>query len=206
MNPFCRSVMCANYSAPPTLGTLFLNGESGDDFHGSYGEFAHQPLRIISRENKNGCFGGNTVLGLSDDEQDASLSPDPGESQTGPEKISCRIHHIFALMGGVSDAVRARCGYWGCSVDPFSQFRGNCAQFGGPRHPQSACVPCFSFCNVFCHVPLFVGLLVSKFYCRILSLCLSRGVSLSWRHAGMSVLCALSILFACELAQGVLTR
>ena len=43
--------------------------------------------------------------------------------------------------GGVSDAVRVRCGYWGCSVDPFSQFRGNCAHFGGPSHPQSACVP-----------------------------------------------------------------
>ena len=65
------------------------------------------------------------------------------------------------VLGGVSDAVRAWCGYWGCSIDPFSQFRGNCTHFGGLRHPQSACVPCFCFCNVFCHVPLFVGLLVS---------------------------------------------
>ena len=40
-------------------------------------------------------------------------------------------------------AVCAWCGYWGCSVDPFSQFRGNYAHFGGPRHSQSACVPCF---------------------------------------------------------------
>ena len=57
-------------------------------------------------------------------------------------------------------------------------------------------------CNVFCHVPLFVGLLVSKFYCRILSPCLNRAVSLSWLYAGVSVLCALPTLFACELAQG----
>ena len=83
---------------------------------------------------------------------------------------------------------QTRCGYWGCSVDPFSQFRGNCAHFGGPSHPQSACVPCFCFCNVFCHVPLFVGLLVSKFYCRILSPCLNSSMPLSWLHAGVSVL------------------
>ena len=60
----------------------------------------------------------------------------------------------------------------------------------------------FCFCNVFCHVPLFVGLLVSKFYCRILSPCLNRAMSLSWLYAGVSVLCALPTLFACELAQG----
>ena len=84
--------------------------------------------------------------------------------------------------------MRARCRYWGCSVDPFSQFRGNCAHFGEPSHPQSACVPCFCFCNVFCHVRLLVGLLVSKFHGRIMSPCLNNSMSLSWLHAGVLVL------------------
>ena len=61
----------------------------------------------------------------------------------------CKLESVYVAPGGVLDAVRARCGYRGCFVDPFSQFRGNCAHFDGPRHPQSACVPHFCFCNVF---------------------------------------------------------
>ena len=79
--------------------------------------------------------------------------------------------------------VRARCRYWGCSVDPFSRFRGNCIHLGGPKRSQSACAPCFCFYDVFCHVPLFLGLLVAKFYCETESPYLNRAMSLSWLHA-----------------------
>jgi hypothetical protein len=38
----------------------------------------------------------------------------------------------YYVSGGVSDAVHARCGYWGCPIDPFIQ-----SQSGGMVTPQS---------------------------------------------------------------------
>ena len=49
-----------------------------------------------------------------------------------------------ALFGGVSDTVRVRCVFWGCSVDRFGSFGGSCVQLGAQKRSGYACAPLFA--------------------------------------------------------------
>ena len=69
---------------------------------------------------------------------DEEEAPYVGHAGAGAEGVAaaqrgfCGGYCACNTLGGVSGTVRARCGYWGCSVDPFIQ-----SQSGGMVTPQS---------------------------------------------------------------------
>ena len=79
--------------------------------------------------------------------------------------------------------------YWYyCAIDPFSHFACRYIHPGSPKCSQCACVPCFYLCDVLCHVPLLLRLLLAEFHCTILAPCLHRVMCLPWLEAQVSVI------------------